>query len=199
MKSDKVLRMLAKTGHLGDVPHVFNVDDPIDADRWAMAVIRDAKVRLGEHNRGHRAKRKKSILFFMCMGREYRLVILRRPTSLTWFVDNGRVGAGYIVGWEDGSGWEERSVGIMPEYRRKGFYTAVLGVLKKYLGQSVWSDKTLSAAAREVWKRVGTYDEARGRYRNPPRRRALSRGMLTRMDEERLLEALNYYGGKARR
>lgn len=62
---------------------------------------------------------------------------------------------------------EEELAAVLPEYRRKGVYTALLRELKKKW-PVIYSDKTLSVSNALRWMRTGTYDATKGRFRLNP-------------------------------
>jgi hypothetical protein len=122
-------------------------------------------------------------------GMDAELTTINRGKRFTWLLDRGRIGAGELIYDKEYGIWYVRTAVIRTGYRGSGFYPLVLDYIRKS-GITVHSDRKLSRAALQVWKRIGKYWPDVRRFKiNPPVRVVI----LKRTEIQDLTDALNYF------
>lgn len=186
-----LLRKLYKDGECTPFPFKTVLVSPVEADAWAEMTIMDVRKAFMRLRRGQRGRwQPQDIPWKHSAG---KLTVLVKRVWVWWAVNEGAIGAGKIHRdpRDPKPIWEAYAAGIVREHRGKGIYPAVLAALKQYLGEPIYSDTRLSAAALSVWKRIGTADGARRRFRNPR-----PEVVFYKWEASVLREAVNWYASR---
>ena len=82
---------------------------------------------------------------------------------------------GKHIGWVEYRSEEnrlyERYVALLPKYQRRGVYTALTKLLKKYVAPVILSDRALTISNALRWMKHGVFDQEHRRFRVNPGRR----------------------------